>query len=130
MIAQSAAAPAFVRVAIADDSNDLCMMLAELVNSSPGLRCVAQITAQRELIEAVTASQPDVLLLDLAFGGESSLAEAPAPLPKMQGCCFLVHALLVLLLRPPPSAPKIQPCVPSWEYSWLRPCFWAFTTSI
>jgi len=75
--AQSAAAPAFVRVAIADDSDDLCMMLAELVNASPGLRCVAQITAQRELIEAVAASQPDVLLLDLAFGGESSLPLVP-----------------------------------------------------
>jgi two-component system invasion response regulator UvrY len=66
-----------VRVAIADDSDDLCMMLAELVNSSPGLRCVAQITVQRELIEAVAASQPDVLLLDLLFGGESSLPLVP-----------------------------------------------------
>jgi two-component system invasion response regulator UvrY len=75
--AQSQVAPSFVRVAIADDSDDLCMMLAELVNSSPGLRCVAQITVQRKLIEAVAASQPDVLLLDLAFGGESSLPLVP-----------------------------------------------------
>jgi len=66
-----------VRVAIADDSEDLCLMLAELVNASPGLHCVARITAQRELVEAVAASAPDVLLLDLNFGGVSSLPLVP-----------------------------------------------------
>lgn len=66
-----------VRVAIADDSDDLCLMLAELVNASPGLRCVAKITVQRDLIAAIAASQPDVLLLDLLFGGVSSLPLVP-----------------------------------------------------
>jgi len=66
-----------VRVAIADDSDDLCMMLAELVNASPGLRCVAQITAQDQLLGAIAASQPDVLVLDLLFGGVSSLPMVP-----------------------------------------------------
>ncbi|HEY1899925.1 MAG TPA: response regulator transcription factor [Steroidobacteraceae bacterium] len=66
-----------VRVAIADDSNDLCMMLAELVNASPGMECVVQITAQRELLSAIAATQPDVLVLDLLFGGVSSLPMVP-----------------------------------------------------
>ncbi|HEX3838424.1 MAG TPA: response regulator [Steroidobacteraceae bacterium] len=66
-----------VRVAIADDSDDLCLMLAELVNASPGLLCVARITAQRDLITTVAASQPDVLVLDLLFGGISSLPLVP-----------------------------------------------------
>jgi two-component system invasion response regulator UvrY len=70
-------APRLVRVAIADDSDDLCMMLAELVNASPGLQCVARITAQRDLVAAVAASQPDVLLLDLLFCGVSSLPLIP-----------------------------------------------------
>lgn len=69
--------PRRVRVAIADDSDDLCLMLAELVNASPGLHCVAQITEQRDLVEAVASSQPDVLLLDLNFGGVSSLPMVP-----------------------------------------------------
>ena len=77
MTADSKTAPQPVRVAIADDSDDLCLMLAELVNASPGLLCVAKITTQRDLIATVTASQPDVLLLDLAFGGESSLPLVP-----------------------------------------------------
>jgi two-component system invasion response regulator UvrY len=75
--ADSKTVPTPVRVAIADDSDDLCLMLAELVNASPGLLCVAKITAQRELIAAVTASQPDVLVLDLLFGGISSLPLVP-----------------------------------------------------
>jgi two-component system, NarL family, invasion response regulator UvrY len=66
-----------VRVAVADDSDDLCLMLAELVNSSPGLQCVAQITSQSELLSSIAAAQPDVLVLDLLFGGVSSLPLVP-----------------------------------------------------
>ena len=76
MTAESDTAPP-VRVAIADDSDDLCLMLAELVNSSPGLQCVAQITTQDELLGAITAGKPDVLVLDLLFGGISSLPLVP-----------------------------------------------------
>jgi DNA-binding NarL/FixJ family response regulator len=75
--ADSKTVPQPVRVAIADDSDDLCLMLAELVNATPGMLCVAQITTQRELLAAVTASQPDVLVLDLLFGGISSLPLVP-----------------------------------------------------
>jgi DNA-binding NarL/FixJ family response regulator len=53
------------------------MMLAELVNASPGMECVVQITAQRELLSAIAATQPDVLVLDLLFGGVSSLPMVP-----------------------------------------------------
>ena len=77
MSAHVETAPELVRVAIADDSDDLCLMLAELVNASPGLHCVARITEQRDLVDAVAASQPDVLLLDLNFGGVSSLPLVP-----------------------------------------------------
>jgi DNA-binding NarL/FixJ family response regulator len=73
--AETAARP--VRVAIADDSDDLCIMLAELVNASPGLECVARITTQRDLLAGIAASQPDVLLLDLNIGGVSSLPLVP-----------------------------------------------------
>ena len=76
MTAQLDSAPP-VRVAIADDSNDLCVMLAELVNASEGMQCVAQITTQHELLGAIAASQPDVLVLDLLFGGVSSLPLIP-----------------------------------------------------
>jgi two-component system invasion response regulator UvrY len=75
--AQLESTPSLVRVAIADDSDDLCVMLAELVNASPGLQCVARITQQQGLVDAVARSQPDVLLLDLLFGGVSSLPLVP-----------------------------------------------------
>ena len=66
-----------LRVAIADDSDDLRLMLAELVNASPGLVCVARITNPGELLAAVAVSQPDVLVLDLLFGGITSLPLVP-----------------------------------------------------
>ena len=66
-----------VRVAIADDSDDLRLMLCELVNASAGLECVASITAPEHLIASVTECQPDVLVLDLLFGGISSLPLVP-----------------------------------------------------
>ena len=75
--AQPEAAARPVRVAIADDSDDLCMMLAELVDASPGLLCVARITTQGDLVSTVAQSKPDVLLLDLLFGGVSSLPLVP-----------------------------------------------------
>jgi two-component system, NarL family, invasion response regulator UvrY len=66
-----------VRVAIADDSEDLLMMLAELVNACSGLQCVARIASPDELVARVAESQPDVLVLDLLFGGISSLPLVP-----------------------------------------------------
>jgi DNA-binding NarL/FixJ family response regulator len=70
-------APPLVRVAVADDNHDLCLMLAELVNASPGMQCVAQVRAQKDLIAAIAASRPDVLVLDLLFCGVSSLPLIP-----------------------------------------------------
>ena len=74
-IPEPAALP--VRVAIADDSDDLRLMLAELVNASPGLECVARITRPEDLMAIVAETQPDVLVLDLLFGGVSSLPLVP-----------------------------------------------------
>lgn len=91
MTAESDTAPP-VRVAIADDSNDLCMMLAELVNASPGLQCVAQITAQYELVDAVSAAKPDVLVLDLLFGGVSSLPLVPRLRAASAATRIVIHS--------------------------------------
>lgn len=77
MTAQSEPRLPIIRVAIADDSDDLLLMLAELVNASPGLQCVARIAAPHDLMDAVASSQPDVLVLDLLFGGITSLPLVP-----------------------------------------------------
>jgi DNA-binding NarL/FixJ family response regulator len=81
-----------VRVAVADDSSDLCLMLAELVNASDGLRCVAQITAQHELVGAIADSKPDVLVLDLLFGGVSSLPLVPQLRAAHAGTRIVIHS--------------------------------------
>jgi DNA-binding NarL/FixJ family response regulator len=81
-----------VRVAIADDSDDLLEILAELVNASPGMQCVAQIKFQAGLIDAITAIQPDVLLLDLLFGGVSSLPMLPQLRAANEKTRIVIHS--------------------------------------
>ncbi len=90
MTAESDTVPP-VRVAVADDSLDLCMMLAELVNASAGLQCVAQITTQDELLGSISATQPDVLVLDLLFGGISSLPLLPRLRAASAGTRIVIH---------------------------------------
>ena len=92
MTAHPETAPQPVRVAIADDSDDLCLMLAELVNASAGLHCVARITTQRELVDQVAASAPDVLLLDLNFGGVSSLPLVPKLRAASASTRIVIHS--------------------------------------
>jgi two-component system, NarL family, invasion response regulator UvrY len=84
-------APPLVRVAVADDNHDLCLMLAELVNASPGMQCVAQIRSQKELLDAIAASRPDVLVLDLLFGGVSSLPLIPQLRAANHNTHIIVH---------------------------------------
>jgi two-component system, NarL family, invasion response regulator UvrY len=84
-------APPLVRVAVADDNHDLCLMLAELVNASPGMQCVAQIKAQKDLLDAIGASQPDVLVLDLLFCGVSSLPLIPQLRAAHRNTRIIIH---------------------------------------
>ncbi len=81
-----------VRVAVADDSLDLCVMLAELVNASEGLQCVAQITTQAGLVDSILATRPDVLVLDLLFGGISSLPLVPRLRAASAGTRIVIHS--------------------------------------
>jgi len=83
--------PPLVRVAVADDNLDLCLMLAELVNASPGMQCVAQIRAQKELLDAIAATQPDVLVLDLLFCGVSSLPLIPQLRASNRNTRIIIH---------------------------------------
>jgi DNA-binding NarL/FixJ family response regulator len=89
---QAESGPPPVRVAIADDSDDLRLLLAELVNATPGLQCVARIPAPQDLIAAVAASRPDVLVLDLLFGGVSSLPLVPQLRAASSGTRIIIHS--------------------------------------
>ncbi len=92
MTVQSKSGPPPVRVVIADDSDDLRVLLAELVDASPGLQCVARIPVPHDLIASVAASQPDVLVLDLLFGGISSLPLLAQLRAASAGTRIIIHS--------------------------------------
>lgn len=81
-----------VRVAVADDNEDLCLVLGELIHESEGLACVARITVREEVLKCVAACQPDVLVLDLMLGGENSLSLLPELAARSPGTRVLIHS--------------------------------------
>ncbi len=88
----SAPAHASVRVAIADDNEDLRLILAELLDASPGLQCVARISCQQDLLASLAQTRPDVLVLDLLFAGLSSLPLLPQLRTAAPGTRIVVHS--------------------------------------
>lgn len=81
-----------IRVAIADDNRDLCVVLAELVNITAGLVCVGVVTQREAVLDAVSTLQPDVLILDLMLGGSSSLTLLPELASTSPTTRVLVHS--------------------------------------
>jgi len=74
----AATEPAVIRVMIVDDHKAILWGLERLVESArPRLHAVATASTCAELLATAPACQPDVILLDLDLGGESSIACLP-----------------------------------------------------
>lgn len=88
----SAGVPPPLRVAIADDHEDLCVVLAELIDQTAGLACVVRLTRRADVVAAVRSSTPDVLVLDLMLGGLSSLPLLPDILAGSPRTRVVIHS--------------------------------------
>lgn len=62
------------KVAIIEDNVTLRRMLAELIDSEPGYRCVCTCTTFKEAIVEVPRHLPDVALMDIHLPDESGIA--------------------------------------------------------
>ena len=81
-------------VAIIEDSNTMRNMLAELIDSTPGYRCVCACTTSKEALNEVPKHRPDVALMDIHLPDESGIictAKLTAKMPGLQVIMVTVY---------------------------------------
>jgi DNA-binding NarL/FixJ family response regulator len=72
-------------VAIIEDNNTMRKMLAELVDSTTGYRCVCACSTSKEALIEVPKQQPDVVLMDIHLPDESGIVCTARLTEKMPG---------------------------------------------
>ena len=76
-----------IKVSIVEDSRGTRHSLAELLGSSPALRCVGAHRDAEHALQKIPAEQPDVVLMDINLPGMSGIecvARLKERLPKVQ----------------------------------------------
>lgn len=79
-----------INVVVVEDSRDLCLTLEMMINASSGLKCRSHHFNAESACEAISADQPDIVLIDLGLPGMSGtecIAKLKSDFPKLQ---FLV----------------------------------------
>ena len=72
-------------VAIIEDNNTMRKMLAELIDGTPGYRCVCACSTSKEALIEVPKQKPDVVLMDIHLPDESGIACTARLTGKMPG---------------------------------------------
>ena len=62
-----------ISVSIVEDDNKVRETLSQLINSSPGYRCVSEHASAEDALEAVPVIRPDVILMDINLTGISGV---------------------------------------------------------
>jgi len=81
-------------VAIVEDHAELSQNLAELLNDTPGYRCVCQCTTAENALREIPRHRPDVVLMDLNLPGVSGIEcteRLKAALPDTQVLVLTAH---------------------------------------
>lgn len=91
--------PLPIRVLLIDDHAVLRAGLRMLLESRPGLRVVGEAANRSDALAAATHEQPDIILLDLDLGGDSSLEF----LPDLLATASAARVLVLTGLRDPAS---------------------------
>ena len=76
-----------IKVSIVEDSRGTRHSLAELLNSSPALRCVGAHRDAEQALQKIPVEQPDVVLMDINLPGMNGIecvARLKERLPKAQ----------------------------------------------
>jgi DNA-binding NarL/FixJ family response regulator len=73
-LAHSIVLDLITKVAIVEDSSTLRKYLAEVINNTPGHRCVCACASAEEAVVEIPAHKPNVVLMDIHLPGESGIA--------------------------------------------------------
>ena len=80
-----------LRVLIAENHRDLSDIMSQLIDTEPDMRCVGQVAAASEVVDAAQRTQADALILDLMLQGGSGLplvGELAQALPSLRIIVF------------------------------------------
>lgn len=74
-----------ITVAIIEDNSTMRKMLAELIDGTPGYRCVCACSTSKEALLVVPKHKPDVALMDIRLPDESGIVCTARLTEKMPG---------------------------------------------
>jgi DNA-binding NarL/FixJ family response regulator len=89
-------------IAIIEDNDTMRNTLVDLVNNTPGYRCVCACPTSREALIEVPKHHPDVALMDIHLPDESGIActaRLTGKLPELQVIMVTVYADTELILQ-------------------------------
>jgi DNA-binding NarL/FixJ family response regulator len=82
------------KVAIIEDDDTMREMLVELIDCTPGYRCVCACSTSKEALMEVPKQQPDVALMDIHLPDESGIhctAQLTRQMPRLQVIIVTVY---------------------------------------
>jgi DNA-binding NarL/FixJ family response regulator len=77
-------------VAIVEDHVDLCESWAQLINETPGYRCVCTCDTAEKALQVIPRHSPDVVLMDINLPGLSGIECTERLKTKMPGVQVLI----------------------------------------
>jgi DNA-binding NarL/FixJ family response regulator len=90
------------KVAIVEDNATLRKYLAEVINNTPGHRCVCACASAEEAVVEVPAHKPNVVLMDIHLPGESGIActaRLRKQLPHLQVIMLTVYKDIKMIFQ-------------------------------
>jgi DNA-binding NarL/FixJ family response regulator len=93
---------ATTRVAIVEDNSTLRQYLFELIENTPGHRCVCACSSAEEALKKIPSEFPDVVLMDIHLPGESGIActaRLREKMPKIQVIMLTVYKDIKMIFQ-------------------------------
>jgi DNA-binding NarL/FixJ family response regulator len=91
-----------ISVAIVEDNETVRQTLSELIEATPGFRCVCTCATGKEALVEIPRAKPDVVLMDIHLPGESGIvctARLKERLPDLQVIILTVYKDIELIFQ-------------------------------
>lgn len=89
-------------IAIVEDDRTLRETLIEMVDGTPGFRCVCACATSKEALDRIPGHKPDVVLMDIHLPGESGIectAKLTALMPNLQVVILTIYKDIKLIFQ-------------------------------